>query len=253
VKAREKDTDENSSSSSWLLPLLIGLLLLCCLLGLIGYFCMNKSKRATKVNTAPKPKPKDETPLVASKDVAPPAPEVTPLVSGHWEQPMQMVPVTTAQPSVVPVTTAPPITTARVTAPPEISYLAPIVTTAAPIVETIAPTYTMAAPTYATSSIVETVAPTYAVAAPTYTSTPIVETVAPTYAMAPSIVETVVAPTYAMAAPTYASTPIVETVLAPTYGTAVATAPTGVYGTTGFTTAGFGTPTVLPTAGYTLQ
>jgi hypothetical protein len=160
IRAREETKTDDGSSSIPLLPLLLGLLLLCCLLGIIGYFCSNKSKRAAKVST------KKPAPSSTDRDVAAPAaPEASPLVSGHWEQPMAMVPVSTAQPSFVPFTTAPPITTAIEIAQTQISYLPPIV-------ETVAPTYMMAAPTYVTTPIVETVAPNYAVAAPTYASTP---------------------------------------------------------------------------------
>jgi hypothetical protein len=119
---REKDDEE--SGSSWLLPLLGGLLLLCCLLGLLGYFCM-KGKRATKVKKTKKAAPAvDRGPAIAPQ-------ESVPLMTGHWEQPKQIVPVTTAQKSFVPqVTTA------------SVAMAAPT------MVETVAPSYSMMAPAY---------------------------------------------------------------------------------------------------------
>mmetsp|Transcript_35401 Transcript_35401/g.54976 ORF Transcript_35401/g.54976 Transcript_35401/m.54976 type:complete len:291 (-) Transcript_35401:141-1013(-) len=169
----ETTTAAPSSSGGWLLPLLLGLLLLCCLLGIIGYMCMKpKQKRATKV--------KKTAPVAAAKDI-----EATPLLSpvtGHWEQPRQIVPVTTAQTSLVPQ-----VTTAQMVAP---TYAVPAPT----YVETaVAPTYAMPAPAYYEAAV----APTFAMAAPT-----IVEAVAPAsaYAMPTAVVggggyATAVAPT----------------------------------------------------------
>jgi len=115
-----RNTEDKETGSSWLLPLLLGLLALCCLLGLLGYFCM-KGKRATKVK-----KTKKAAPAAA---IAPQ--ESVPLMTGHWEQPKQIVPVTTAQMSVVPqVTTA------------SVAVAAPT------MVETVAPSYSMMAPAY---------------------------------------------------------------------------------------------------------
>mmetsp|Transcript_106644 Transcript_106644/g.168498 ORF Transcript_106644/g.168498 Transcript_106644/m.168498 type:complete len:276 (+) Transcript_106644:71-898(+) len=143
---READTTTAApgSSDGWLLPLLLGLLTLCCILGLIGYFCMKpKDKRATKVK-----KTKKAAPAPDNKDTAVAPLEAAPLLAtGHWEQPRQMVPVTTAQTSMVPQ-----VTTAQ---------------------------YAMAAPTYT-----ETVVPSYAMMpTPTYTET-VAPTAA--YAIAPA-------------------------------------------------------------------
>jgi len=158
-----------SSPGGSLLPLLLGLLLLCCLLGIIGYMCMKpkpKQKRATTV--------KKTAPVAAAKDIEA-APLLSP-VTGHWEQPRQIVPVTTAQTSLVPQ-----VTTAQM----------------------VAPTYAVPAPTYVETAV----APTYAMPAPAYYETAVAPTfakAAPTYAMpAPAYYEAAVAPTFAMAAPTY--------------------------------------------------
>jgi len=192
-----------SSPNNWLLPLLLGLLLLCCLLGITGYMCMKpKQKRATKV--------KKTAPVAAAKDIEA-APLLSP-VTGHWEQPRQIVPVTTAQTSLVPQ-----VTTAQM----------------------VAPTYAVPAPTY----VERAVAPTYAMPAPAYYETAVAPTfakAAPTYAMpAPAYYEAAVAPTFAMAAPTYveavapASAYAMPTAVVGGGGYATAVAPTGVVGTIG--------------------
>lgn len=119
-----RETVDEETGSSWLLPLLLGLLLLFCLLGLLGYFCM-KGKRATKVKKTKKAAP------AVDRGAAIPPQESVPLMTGHWEQPKQIVPVTTAQMSVVPqVTTA------------SVAMAAPT------MVETVAPSYSMMAPAY---------------------------------------------------------------------------------------------------------
>jgi hypothetical protein len=131
---RQKDDEKKNN---WLLPLLLGLLALCCCLGLMAYLMKPKSKRATKVT-----KKKTKAPAPESRNIAvAPVPEAAPLM-GHYEQPMQNVAGHYEQPmQTVPVTTAP--TYAR---------------------QPVAPTYAMAAPTYAR----EPVAPRYAMAAPTH-------------------------------------------------------------------------------------
>jgi len=134
-----------SNSGGWLLPLLVGLLLSCCLLGLIGYLCMK-----------PKPKPKRATNV--KKAVAPienKAEEAAPLLgTGHWEQPKQFVPVTTAQTSMVPQ-----VTTAQVAmaAAPTYAMQAPAYT------EAVVPSYAM----MPTQAVAPTAAMLQAYAAPT--------------------------------------------------------------------------------------
>jgi hypothetical protein len=147
---RQKDEPKKNN---WLLPLLLGLLALCCCLGLMAYLMKPKSKRATKVT-----KKKTKAPAPESRNIAvAPVPEAAPLmghyeqpmqnVAGHYEQPMQTVPVTTAQTSYVPAVVSP-----RAMAAPTYAR------------QPVAPTYAMAAPTYAR----EPVAPRYAMAAPTH-------------------------------------------------------------------------------------
>lgn len=120
-----RENGDEETGSSWLLPLLLGLLLLFCLLGLLGYFCM-KGKRATKVK-----KTKKAAPAVDRGAAIAPQESVPLMMTGHWEQPKQIVPVTTAQRSVVPqVTTA------------SVAMAAPT------MVETVAPSYSMMAPAY---------------------------------------------------------------------------------------------------------
>jgi hypothetical protein len=159
--------NEEEKGSDWLLPLLLGLLALCCILGIVGYFCMNKKKaRNTKVSkkkAAPVP---TET---RDLEVAP-ASEAAPLMGGHWEQPMQIVPVTTTTASYTPAVAAAP------------TYAMPTV---------VEPMYAAAAPTYAMPTVVEPMYAAYATA-PT-----VVEAFAPTYATAPTTVLGTVAPTYA--------------------------------------------------------
>jgi len=143
--AETTTTAAPSSSGGWLLPLLSGLLLLCCLLGLIGYLCMK-----------PKPKPKRATNV--KKAVAPienKAEEAAPLLgTGHWEQPKQFVPVTTAQTSMVPQ-----VTTAQVAmaAAPTYAMQAPAYT------EAVVPSYAM----MPTQAVAPTAAMLQAYAAPT--------------------------------------------------------------------------------------
>jgi len=147
--AETTTTAAPSSSGGWLLPLLVGLLLLCCLLGLIGYLCMKpKQKRDTKVKKTTKVK----------KAVAPienKAEEAAPLLgTGHWEQPKQFVPVTTAQTSMVPqVTTA----QVAVAAAPTYAMQAPAYT------EAVVPSYAM----MPTQAVAPTAAMLQAYAAPT--------------------------------------------------------------------------------------
>jgi len=141
----ETTTAAPSSSGGWLLPLLSGLLLLCCLLGLIGYLCMKpKQKRATKVKKTVAP--------VENRELA--AAEAAPLLAtGHWEQPKQIVPVTTAQTSMVPQ-----VTTAQVAMAAAPTYAMP----APAYTEAVVPSYAMVpTPTYA-----QTVAPAAAYAMP---------------------------------------------------------------------------------------
>jgi hypothetical protein len=100
---------------------------------------MNKSKpKATKKASKKAQKPASRDLDVMQAPEVESAPLLAPM-TGHWEQPMQMVPVTTAQPSYVPVVQSAPVVQKQV------------------VYETAAPTY--AAPAYATT-------PTYA--APTY-------------------------------------------------------------------------------------
>jgi hypothetical protein len=204
-KARKTDKE----GSSWLWPILLGVLALCCILGLIGYLCMNKKpttkKKTTKKKTATPAKP--VTPEVA------PSSEVAPLM-GHWEQPMQVVPVTTTSSSYTPA-----VVERAMTAP---TYAMPTV---------VEPAYAMAAPTYAMSAPVATTAYEYATA-PTYAA-------ATGYATAPTMVAETFAPTYAATtgyataptavvetfAPTYAATAGYAT--APTYAASTYAAPTG--------------------------
>jgi len=124
IFAREENTTApteepwSAQSNGWIVPLLIlvsALLIMCCLFSLI-MSQQPKTKRATKV--------KKSAPAPANRDVAVAPLEAAPLL-GHWEQPTQIVPVTTAQASMVPQ-----MTTSQ---------------------------YAMAAPTYT-----ETVAPSYA-------------------------------------------------------------------------------------------
>merc|ERR1711862_737557 len=91
------DSSGSGSSPGWLLPLLLGLLTLCCLAALIGYFCMQKPKKASKRAT------KVKKPTPAPAPVVAPQPEAAPLVSGHWEQPMMMEPVYTTTQSYTPM------------------------------------------------------------------------------------------------------------------------------------------------------
>merc|ERR1711904_578592 len=114
------DSSGSGSSPGWVLPLLLGLLALCCLAALLGYFCMQKpkktSKRATKVK---KPTP-------APAPVVHPEPEAAPLMSGHYEQPMSLVPVTTSTPSYMP-------TVVETVAPVASAYMPTVVETVAPV------------------------------------------------------------------------------------------------------------------------
>merc|ERR1712083_1190200 len=90
---------------------------------LLGYFCMQKPKKASKRAT------KVKKPTPAPAPVVHPEPEATPLMSGHYEQPMQMVPVTTTTPSYTPTY-----------APTMVETVAPVASTYMPT----APTYGMA-------------------------------------------------------------------------------------------------------------
>merc|ERR1712238_357840 len=90
AEAGSSDSSGSGSSPGWLLPLLLGLLALCCLAALLGYFCMQKPKKASKRAT----KVKKPTKAPAPAPVVHPEPEAAPLMSGgHWEQPMMIEPV----------------------------------------------------------------------------------------------------------------------------------------------------------------
>merc|ERR1739845_116573 len=133
----------SDSSGGLLWPLLLGLLALCCLAALLGYFCMQKPKKASRKKT----KVKKPTKAPATAPVVHPEPEAAPLMSGgHWEQPMMLEPVAQVgsyMPTVAPTYGMAPTTIVE-------SYM-----------PTVAPTYGMA------PSIVETVAPAYG-ASPMY-------------------------------------------------------------------------------------
>jgi len=148
AEAGSSDSSGSGSSGGWLLPLLLGLLALCCLAALLGYFCMQKPKKASKRAT----KVKKPTPAPAPVVHPHAEPEAAPLMSGHYEQPMMTVPVGTTTPS----------------------YMPTVVETVAPVASympTVAPTYGMA-PTVM-ESYLPTVAPTYA-ASPMYGTSQIV-------------------------------------------------------------------------------
>merc|ERR1711904_339103 len=103
------DSSGSGSSPGWVLPLLLGLLSLCCLAALLGYFCMQKPKKASKRAT------KVKKPTPAPAPVVHPEPEAAPLMSGgHWEQPMMLEAVTTAAPTTTMYETVAPMMTVPV-------------------------------------------------------------------------------------------------------------------------------------------
>merc|ERR1739845_108773 len=98
MRNRETGNGSSDSCGGWLWPLLLGILALCCLAAVVGYFCMQKPKKASKRRT----KAKKPTSAPAIAPVVHPEPEAAPLMSGHYEQPMMTVPVSTKAPSYMP-------------------------------------------------------------------------------------------------------------------------------------------------------